>query len=57
MMLVPPGAVIDDGTATSFDTSSVKRRGQAYGKPRATTMKATPRRRKKRSTVAPAPPQ
>ena len=33
--LVPPGAVFDLGPATSFDTSSVRRTGQPYGKPRA----------------------
>lgn len=33
MMLVPPGAAVDASGATSFDTSSVKRTGPAYGKP------------------------
>ena len=60
MMLVPPGAVIDDGTATSFDTSSVKRRGQAYGVPKAAGAPTKPpvHRRKKRPAAAPvaAPP-
>jgi len=32
-MLVPPGATVDIGTTTSFDTSSVKRTGQPYGRP------------------------
>ena len=31
MMLVPPGAVVDSSAATSFDTSTVKRKGPAYG--------------------------
>ena len=34
LMLVPPGAVIDSTAATSFDTSTVKRNGPAYGTPR-----------------------
>jgi hypothetical protein len=53
MMLVPPGASVDASNATSFDTSSVKRRGQAYGKPRGTTVSTRPRRavhRRKRRT-------
>ena len=32
-MLVPPGATVEIGTTTSFDTSSVKRTGQPYGRP------------------------
>ena len=31
LMLAPPGAVVDSAAATSFDTSTVKRNGQAYG--------------------------
>jgi hypothetical protein len=52
MMLVPPGAVVDASGATSFDTSSVKRDGPAYGKPGA------PRARRKPvapKAVAPKP--
>ncbi len=41
MMLVPPGAVVDAAAATSFDTSSIKRVGPAYGKP------GTPKARRK----------
>jgi len=37
MMLVPPGAVIDSAAATSFDTSTVKRNGPAYGTARKKT--------------------
>ena len=49
MMLVPPGAIVDAGT--SFDTSSIKRTGQAYGTPRT----ATPvhRRTKPKPTLPP----
>jgi len=56
IMLVPPGAVIDSAAATSFDTSSVKRTGQAYGKPRAAgaARKTVTHSHKK---PAPAPPQ
>jgi hypothetical protein len=66
MMLVPPGATVDAGGATSFDTSSVRRTGQAYGKVRATpssttrtTTRATtpPRRRRRRKPAAVMPPQ
>jgi hypothetical protein len=54
MMLVPPGAVIDAGTATSFDTSSVKRTGQPYGTGTTTAKKVV---RRKRKPVATTPPQ
>ena len=52
MLLVPPGAVVD-APATGFDTKSVKRSGQPYGKPRATPAphKATTYRRNKRRRV------
>jgi hypothetical protein len=52
MMLVPPGAVIEAGTATSFDTSSIKRTGQAYGTARTTT---TPHRRKPKKATPQRP--
>jgi len=42
IMLVPPGAVVDATGATSFDTSSVKRTGQAYGKPGAPKVRRKP---------------
>jgi len=42
MMLVPPGAAIDATGATSFDTSSVKRTGPAYGKPGETKARRKP---------------
>ncbi len=41
LMLVPPGAVIDSAAATSFDTSTVKRNGPAYGTAKA--KKAAPK--------------
>ncbi len=49
MMLVPPGAVVDPASATSFDTSSVKRTGQAYGTASSakTPKKTAPHTRKK----------
>jgi len=40
MMLVPPGATVDAAAAASFDTSSIKRTGQAYGTPRTATTPA-----------------
>ena len=55
MMLVPPGAVIDLGGATSFDTSSVKRTGPAYGKPGQTSARrkrAAPKKKPKKATAA-----
>ncbi len=48
LLLVPPGAQVD-AADTSFDTTSVKRTGEAYAKPRA---KTAPRKRK-----APTAPQ
>ena len=55
MMLVPPGAVVDTGTATSFDTSSVQRTGQAYGT--GTKPPPTTHRRKRKPAPPPTPPQ
>ena len=57
LMLVPPGAIVDSGSGSSFDTSSIKRTGEPYGRPRAATAPAT--RRKKRKPAAPpaTPPQ
>lgn len=49
MMLVPPGAAPAPSAAASFDTSSIKRTGQAYGTNRATT---TPRKAITRHKVA-----
>jgi hypothetical protein len=54
-MLLPPGAVLDIGTTTSFDTSSVHRTGQPYGKPGAATT-PTGKRRKKRTPPPATPP-
>jgi hypothetical protein len=53
IMLVPPGATPDPAAATSFDTSSIKRTGQAYGVKRSTAAprKATPTRKKKRKVA------
>jgi hypothetical protein len=53
LMLVPPGATVDAGAATSFDTSSVRRSGQPYGTGQAAATKPKPRKRKKPA----APPQ
>ena len=47
IMLIPPGAVVEAGTATSFDTSSVKRSGQPYGK----TAAAPAKKRKKKPAM------
>jgi hypothetical protein len=55
MLLVPPGAVVDAAGATSFDTSSVKRTGPAYGKPGAPKAKRKPAAKKaapKKATAA-----
>ena len=52
-MLLPPGATLDIGTATSFDRSSVRRTGQAYGKPRAAAPTPTRRHRKKPAKIPP----
>ena len=49
LMLVPPGAVVDSAAATSFDTSTVKRNGPAYGtakEKKAPQKKVTPRAKK-----------
>jgi hypothetical protein len=51
LLLVPPGAVIDPGIATSFDASSIKRTGEAYGTPRTTA--PTPRRKKRKPVTPP----
>jgi hypothetical protein len=48
MMLVPPGAVVDSAAASSFDTSSIKRTGPAYGKARAAGAQRTPAVRRRR---------
>ena len=54
MMLVPPGAVVDASGATSFDTSSVKRTGPAYGKPGEAKAKRKPvaKKKPKKATAA-----
>ena len=52
MMLVPPGAVIDSAAATSFDTSTVKRNGPAYGTAR---RKQAPRKPVKPRAKKPKP--
>jgi hypothetical protein len=52
MMLVPPGATVDAASGSSFDTSSVKRSGQAYGKPGAPAHRPV---RRKRKPKKPAP--
>lgn len=39
--LVPSGVNFDPGSTTTFDTGTVKRHGQAYGKPRATQVHKT----------------
>ena len=53
IMLVPPGAAVDAAGATSFDTSSVKRTGQAYGK--ASSSGPKPVQRRKRKPKKPVP--
>ena len=54
MMLVPPGAVVDAAGATSFDTSSIKRTGPAYGKPGEAKVRRKPAAKKqpKKATAA-----
>lgn len=55
MMLVPPGASPEAAAATSFDTSSIKRTGPAYGKPRSTPApRKKPVARKRKRKVATA---
>ena len=51
MMLVPPGAVVDSAAATSFDTSTVQRKGPAYG----TARKKTPQTSLKPRAKKPKP--
>ena len=55
-LLVPPGATVDIGTAASFDTSSVRRSGQPYGKPKSTGATTTTTRRHRRRPANPPPP-
>jgi hypothetical protein len=55
-MLVPPGATVDIGTTTSFDTSSVKRTGQPYGRPRTTPAPIHKRKPIKKPTTPPPSP-
>ncbi len=46
LMLVPPGAAVDAGAATSFDVSSVHRSGQPYGTAHAPARRKLKKRRK-----------
>jgi hypothetical protein len=51
LVLLPPGAIVDTAISTSFDTTAVKRRGEAYGTAKSPTPNAVAHRRKKPVTT------